>query len=182
MNKWKKIEGKAVHKNPWFWVTEDKVVRPDGKQDKYYLVHRKYPGVAVIAFDGKNVYLVNQYRYSFEDRLWELVAGKSESQDYLREAKKELKQETGLTASKWKYLGHFACAPGHTAFMGKVFLAEKLKPGTHRRDASEADMVVKKFPISHVDKMIRQGTIIDSWTITPWYFFKEYLKSRSFRT
>lgn len=177
---WKKIKTRVVHKNPWFSVLGDDVLRPDGSRTKYYLTVRIHPGVVVIAYNGRYVYLTNQYRYSLKKRLWEFVAGRGESKSSLNQAKNELREETGLEARRWTYLGQFACAPGSSNHLGKVYLAEGLDRGQHNREAGEADMIVKKFSVAQVDRMIREGMIIDSWTITPWYFFKDYLKkSRS---
>jgi 8-oxo-dGTP pyrophosphatase MutT (NUDIX family) len=172
---WKKLSSKIVHKNPWYSVTEDRVVRADGSRGKFY-VFKKDPGVVIIPFDGKGVYLVNQYRYTFRKRIWEFPSGKSESQDYLKEAKKEFREETGFTAKNWKYLGEFACGPGHTGHMGKVFLAQDLTKGVHKREPAEIGMIVKRFTIREVARMIAKGKIFDSWAITAFYFFMQYLK------
>lgn len=174
---WKKLRSNKVFENPWFSLYEDEVFRPDGSRGKYYLL-KKDPGVAIIPFDGKRIYLVNQFRYTFKKRMWEIPAGKAESKNYLAQAKKELKEETGLEAEKWTYLGQFACGPGHTSHIGKVYLAEKLKQEQHQREGGEADMIVKKFTLLEIDKMIAKGEIIDSWTIAPLYFFKQHLAKK----
>jgi len=173
----KKISSKIVHRNHWFTISENKITRPDGSRGKYFILHKE-PGVNIIPFDGRNVYLINQYRLTLKKRSWEFPAGKSENHNYLFQAKKELREETGLRAGKWKYLGEFACGPGITSHMGKVYLAEKLKQGDPEREPGEIGMIVKKFSIPVIDRMIDSGKIIDSWTITSWHFFKQYLRRR----
>lgn len=178
LRKWQTIKSRRVFQNRAFEIFEDQVFFPDNTLGKFSFLRRK-DGVSVIAFDGKKVYLVNQFRYSFKKRFWEFVAGKTESGTPLEQAKQELKEEAGLLAKKWTYLGQFACGPGHTNQRGRVFLAEDLRQGEPEREPPEADMYVKKFSIAEVDKMIESGKIIDSWSIVPWYFFKDYLKSQS---
>ncbi|MBI4050821.1 MAG: NUDIX hydrolase [Candidatus Doudnabacteria bacterium] len=178
MKKWKKLKSHEVFQNPFYSIYEDEIIRPDGSRGRYYIL-RKPPGVVVVPFDGKDVYLVEQYRQTFRRRMWELPAGKSEGKTFLAGAKKELKEETGMTGKKWTFLGHFACGPGHTSHLGKMFLAEGLHFGAHNREAGEQDMVVKKFSLPAVDKMIVQGEIIDSWSITSWFLFKQHLLRRN---
>lgn len=174
MNKWKKIKSHKVHKNPWFSVYQDDVTRPDGTKGKYFYLG-KTTGLVIIPFDGKKIYLVNQYRYTLKKRFWELVAGSIESNNHLTEAKRELLEETGFKAKSWKYLGEFLCAPGHTNHKGKVYLAQDLIPGEHQRERGESDMVMKGFTLRQLDQMIKKGQIKDSWTINALYFFKQHL-------
>ena len=64
--------------------------------------------------DAKNrVMLVRQYRLPADQYLWELPAGKiDEGENALQAAKRELIEETGLRAKKWKKLVLFYPSPG----------------------------------------------------------------------
>ena len=171
MKIWKKISSKKVHNNPRFSVFEDVVLLPDGSRGKFYY-RKSSPGVGVIAFDGKKIYLVNQYRYGVKRRLWEAPIGRAESKNYLAQAKKELREETGITAKKWQFLGEFFPTPGSGNARGILFFAQNLKLGKPNREASESDMFMKSFTVKQIDTMINKGLIQDSWTITALYFFK----------
>lgn len=175
MKGWKTIVSKKLHENPWFSVEEDLVLRPNGKETKYYIV-RKPTGVVIIPFDGKRIYLVNQYRQAVKERTWELPAGGCESKDPVDDAKRELREETGMVANSWTYLGQFAYATGHLDQFSKIFLAEELTQQSPNRDAGEEDMEVASFSLKEIDTMIEKGEIIDSGTITPLYFFKQFKK------
>ncbi|MCL5436167.1 MAG: NUDIX hydrolase [Patescibacteria group bacterium] len=168
---WKTLSSKKVYQNRYFTIEEDDCLRPDGQPGKYFVMHRKH-GVTVVPFDGKRLYLVNQYRYPCKERLWEFPAGSAETEDYLAEAKKELLEETGITAGRWTALGEFYCGPGFSDHKGKMFLAEDLTLGDPKRESGESDIIVKKFTPEEVEKMILTGEILDSWTITPFHFFK----------
>jgi 8-oxo-dGTP pyrophosphatase MutT (NUDIX family) len=175
---WKTVQRRKLHENYLFSLWEDDVLRPDGSPGKYYYL-LKGPGVVIIPFDGEKIYLVNQFRYTFQKRMWELPAGKAESTDFLQEARKELAEETGFSANKWTYLGQFACGPGHTNHLGKIFLAEGLVAGEAKREGGEADMEVCAFTLAEIESMIERGEIIDSWAIAPLYFFKRHLAKKA---
>lgn len=173
---WKTVSSKRVYRNPYFFIEEHECIRPDGSPGKYFVMRRK-PGVVAVPYDGTHLYLVNQYRYACRQRLWEFPAGRAGSDNHLAEAKKELREETGLLAKKWTRLGEFFSSPGYSDHLGKVFLAEELEMKGHKRGAGELDMVVKKFTVGEVEKMIASGEILDSWTITPYWFFKNHLNN-----
>jgi len=171
MKTWKKISSKKVHSNPRFSVFEDSVLLPDGSRGKYYYRKSK-PGVGVIAFDGKKIYLVNQYRYGVKKRLWEVPVGRSENKNFLAQAKKELKEETGIMAKNWEFLGKFFPTPGSGNACGIVFFAKSLSFGEPHREASESDMFMGGFTLKQIDAMIKKSLIQDSWSVTALYFFK----------
>lgn len=173
MKSWKKINTKKVFEGFRFLVFEDNIIRPDGSPGKYIHLKQK-PGVVVVPFDGKKIYLVNQYRYPLHRRCWELPAGGAESNNYLLEAKKELLEETGINAKKWKYLGQYAPSSGTSNRLGKIFLAEKLKFGHARLEPGERDMYMKAFTLKQVDRMIKRNIIVDGWTIVSLYKFKSF--------
>ncbi len=87
-------------------VREDRIERPSGKEGIYGVVDK--PDCAVIiALDGQNIHLVQQFRYSVGDRFWELPQGAWESNpdaDHLDLAKGELLEETGLEAQNMTYV------------------------------------------------------------------------------
>lgn len=99
---WKKIKSKIVHKNSWFSIYKDDVINPNGKPGKYYYSHG-HDAIAVIAEDkNNNLYLVGQTRYPIGNQYsWEVIGGGIEKgETLLAAAKRELKEETGLEASK----------------------------------------------------------------------------------
>jgi len=175
---WKTVSSKKVYQNRYFSVEEDDCIRPDGSPGKYYVMHRRH-GVVAVPYDGRHLYLVNQYRYPCKRRLWEFPAGSAETEDYLSEAKKELREETGITAGQWTSLGEFFSGPGFSDHRGRVFLAEDIKSGEHAREEGESDIVVRKFTSEQVEKMIASGEILDSWTITSYLFFQQKIEKKS---
>ena len=106
-NPWQITETREIYDNPWITVREDQVVRPDGEPGIYGVLHFKNMAIGVLPIekDG-SIYLVGQYRYPLESYSWEIPEGGCpEDEDPLEAAKRELLEETGLTAASWEYSG-----------------------------------------------------------------------------
>lgn len=103
---WQVKSTKTIYKNPWMKITEDKVLRPDGKDGIFGVVQMK-PGVTILAIDSKNnVYLTEGYHYAVGRISLEAISGGIDKDETkLDAAKRELKEESGLVAGKWTYLG-----------------------------------------------------------------------------
>lgn len=172
----KTVSSKVAYKNPWFLVREDKMVRPDGSVGKYYFIERD-PSVVVIPWEHNKIYLVNLYRYPIKETGWELPMGTKEPGiSLLANAKKELREETGFSAKKWKKLGYFTWANGMSNQKAYVYLVTGLTKGVVEREADELDMKVKAFSLKQIDKMISDSKIFDDGTIAAIYQFKLFLK------
>jgi len=176
MGTWEKISTKKVFETKWFYIDEDKLLTPSGKDATFYTI-RKPSCMIAIPFDGQRVYLVKVFRPSSFRYSWELPMGGVEKDSDQTAASRELKEETGLTADKWTYLGQLEFANGIMDQNGKVFLAEDLNQGEPNRDPAEEDMEVKAFSLAEIDDMITHNKIWDGPTIASFYFFKMLLKS-----
>ena len=102
----------------------------------------RHAGSAVMmAVDKKNrVMLVRQYRLPANQYLWELPAGKiDEGETVLQAAKRELIEETGLRAKKWKKLVVVLSQPGYVEEKMTIFLATDLTEGEVAADGRRAD-------------------------------------------
>src|SRR2546423_7631724 len=88
------------------------------------------PGaVAVVAHDGKTLYLVRQPREAVgDDALLELPAGKldEEGEGPLETAKRELAEEIGKGAREWRHLTSFWSSPGFCDEEAHIYLATDL--------------------------------------------------------
>lgn len=158
---WKKIKSKIIYKNPWIKLYEDKVKRPDGKKGIYgYLF--KHPGSFIIALDDDSVYLLLEYRYPIKKEILNLPAGVVDKKNPLGGAKRELFEETGIIARKWKKLGSFYTGPGHETTHITVFLAtniDKKKSKMSLQYKSEAINKIIKVKIPKLKQMIKKGKI-----------------------
>ncbi|WP_226390662.1 NUDIX domain-containing protein [Penaeicola halotolerans] len=165
-NLWKKLAQREVYKNAWIEVEEHDVISPRGKKGIYGKVKFKNKAIGIIALDeSKHTWLVGQHRYTLDAYSWEIpMGGGALAIDPLETAKRELKEETGLTAKKWTLLMHLHTSNSVTDEEGFVFLAEDLTEGVTDFDDTE-DLQIKKLPFQEVVRMVMDGEITDAISV-----------------
>lgn len=166
-NPWKTLSSEEKYDNPWISVTEYKVTNPAGKPGIYGKVHFKNKAVGVVPLDNqRNTWLVGQYRYPLNEWSWEIPEGGSPiSAHILESAKRELQEETGLTAGRWTQLLRTHLTNSVSDEEGFVFLAEDLLEGVIHREDTEADMKVWKLPFMEALQMVLDGKITDGLSV-----------------
>lgn len=165
MKAWKKVSSKIVHKNPYYQVREDVVIRPDGNKGLYFVTDLPLAVVTVPLTKDKEIYLIKINRYATGTTLWELPFGSSENQDKLFAAKRELQEETGLVADSWEELGEHQLASGWCSQIISIFLAQNVRE-TKKEDPGEEGITQKqKFSLSEIFEMIKSGEIVDGNSI-----------------
>jgi ADP-ribose pyrophosphatase len=120
----------------------------------------------MLAIDKKKrILLVQQYRLPAGKKLWELPAGKvDEGEKVLEAAKRELIEETGYRAGKWKKLVSFYPSPGYVAEKMTIFVATELVEG--EAQPMDDERIEKRwFTRKELNKLIRAGKIDDGKTL-----------------
>ena len=163
---WKKISSKTVYENKWMSVREDKVIQPDGKEGIYGVVE-KDDFILIIPIRNKKIHLVRQYRYPVESDSWEFPEGGIDKREDLETAaRRELKEEAGLSADRLQYLGKLWLGCGHHTQSYHIYVADKCEQVKQRLEGSESDMVVEGFTLEEFEEMIRSGEIKDGPTVS----------------
>jgi ADP-ribose pyrophosphatase len=163
------LSSKVVYRGPAFWVTTDHVQEPHGIRARRDVVHHT-GSVVILAVEQRArvpyILLERQYRHAAQQFMWELPAGRIDKREKeLPAAKRELLEETGYRALRWKRILKFYASPGFFAETMAIFLAEGLKPGTAHPEADE--MIVSRFfSLAAALKMVRNNTIQDAKTIS----------------
>ena len=160
---WKKLSSKIVWENDWMKVLEDEVVNPGGGKNLYGHVHFKNRAVAIIPLDqDNNTWLVGQDRYTLGEWSWELpMGGAPLGENPLEGARRELQEETGLTAAKWTELMRLHTSNSITDEIGVVYLAEELSAGEAEPEESER-LEIRKLPLDEAVAMVHAGEITDA--------------------
>ena len=162
VGRWKTLSSRVVHKNPWFSVREDKVVRPNGKNGVYYVVDKPSCVVIIPLTKKGEVYLIHIGRYTTGKSHWEIPIGSSDNQDELIAAKRELKEETGLVSKKWIKMGKLEVANGMSSQMSHVFAARDVKQSETKEKAIDEEIDrLQKVPFKKVLQMIKNNQIVD---------------------
>jgi 8-oxo-dGTP pyrophosphatase MutT (NUDIX family) len=166
-NPWTTLSGEEKYDNRWINVTEYQVVNPAGGKGIYGKIHFKNRGIGIIPIDDEgNTWLVGQYRYTLNEFQWEIPEGGGLLNEYpLIAAKRELKEETGMSAEKWTSLLRVNPSNSVSDEECIIYVAEELEHGENNLEETEADLKVKKIPLQDAVDMVMRGEIRDSMSM-----------------
>ncbi len=161
----------VVYTGPLFRILHDKLIEPGGRKSERDVI-RHNGSVVILAIDSSKskkdpwIVIERQYRHAANQFLWELPAGKLDpGEDALVGAKRELAEETGYAAKKWKPLVEYYASPGFLGESMKVFQAEGLIAGDAHPEEDE-QIEFRLVKLSDLLKMIDKGAILDGKTLT----------------
>lgn len=178
------LSRREVYRGPAFSVTTDEVLEPSGIRARRDIVHHT-GSIVVLAIDEtkKEPYILfeRQYRHAAQRYMWELPAGRiDKGEKPLPAAQRELIEETGYSAKKWKKIIQFWASPGFVAETMTIFLAQNLSAGEAEPEADEA-IEVHFLPLSKAVAMVMNQTIRDAKTISGVLWLAQTRNSRKAR-
>src|SRR5438034_6067421 len=158
------LSSREVYRGRLFWVTTDDVLEPTGVRVRRDVV-RHSGSVVVLAVEDGKVLLERQYRHAAGRFLYELPAGRIDpGENELKAAKRELLEETGFTARKWKRVLRFWASPGFVAEAMSIYLASELTAGMAEPEDDEV-INIEFVPLKKAVAMVLSGRIQDAKTI-----------------
>lgn len=163
---WKQLDSKTMYENDWMEVREDRVINPGGGENLYGYVHFKNRAVAIVPLSPEfDVWLVGQQRYTLGAWFWELpMGGAPPHEPALDAAKRELREETGLSANRWTRIMTLHPSNSITDEVGYVYLAQELREGEPDFEETE-DLEIRRMPLTEALAMIDAGELTDAITV-----------------
>ena len=146
-------------------VKRDQIRLPNGHEGVRELIRHVGAVCVIPVTDDGRVAVERQYRYPIDQVITEIPAGKldSPSEDRLEAAKRELKEETGITADRWTDMGIFYSAPAYSDEKITMYLAQDLHFGEQQLDEDEF-LNIELVPMKDLVEEVLAGKIIDGKT------------------
>jgi ADP-ribose pyrophosphatase len=170
------LSSRISYRGPVFSVTTDEVEEPGGVRARRDVI-RHSGSIVILAVDGPTgrdsrqtgeepkILLERQYRHAAQSMMWELPAGRvDDGETPLTAAKRELIEETGYRARRWKRILHFYVSPGFLDETMTIYLAEGLTAGA--AEPEEDERIFTRFVgLTEARQMALHGRIEDAKTI-----------------
>lgn len=166
-NPWRVDAREVRYDNPWIRVEHHDVRTPAGTRGIYGVIRFKNVAVGVVTLDAEGyTTLVGQWRYPLEHYSWEVPEGGApHGEETLAAAKRELLEETGLTAARWTLIcPRLRLSNSVTDERGVVFLAEDLTAGEAAPEETE-DITLRRVPLTEAVEMAVDGRISDALAV-----------------
>lgn len=161
----RKLRSRTVYRGRLLHVLEDEVRLSDGRAARREYV--RHPGAVMIVpfLDSRTVVLVRQYRYPLARHFYEIPAGKIDpGETPLQTARRELREECGYEARKWRRLTTIHPCIGYSDERIELYLARGLTHVGHAPDDGELLEVVP-VKIAAALRWVKAGKISDEKTV-----------------
>ncbi len=163
------ISSKLSYEGPLFRVYTDEILE-NGRRVMRDVV-RHNGSIVVLAIDDTKskrdplIVMERQYRHAAKEYLLEVPAGKmEEGEDPLAGAKRELLEETGFRAARWRKMVRYFASPGFLGEWMQVFIAEGLTVGEAQPEYDE-QLEIEMISLSKLLAMIEEGKVHDGKTL-----------------
>ncbi len=160
----KTVKNEYVYKGKILKLRKDQIRLPDGKSAVREVVEHSGGSAVLCERDGK-ILLVKQFRYPYQQVMYEIPAGKlNEGEDPKETAIRELEEEGGIRAKRVTKIFEVYPSPAYTNEIIRIYRAEELTETQTHLDEDEflsAEWVDKE----QIRSMIERGEIKDAKTL-----------------
>ena len=172
------LRSKPIYRGPVFGIRRDEVEEPGGvRTTREVITHSGSVVVLPVLEDGR-VLLIRQYRHAARAFLWELVAGRiDEGESPRKAAARELIEETGYRAKRFRIFLDFYPSPGFLEEKMFILLAEGLSEGIAQPEKDER-IESRAYDRKKLEQMIQKRIIRDGKTIAGLLYYNRFLASK----
>jgi ADP-ribose pyrophosphatase len=171
----KVLSSKVIYKGAIFGIRRDEVIEPSGVRTTREVI--THPGSVVVlpVLADKRIVMIRQYRHAAKQYLWELVAGRIDEGEAPRKAAaRELMEETGYRAKRFKVFLDVFPTPGFLEERMYILLAEGLSAGQAQPEDDEK-IIAKAFTRKELEQMMRQGKLRDAKSVAGLLYYFRFL-------
>lgn len=158
MDKQKILSSKKVFSAKLFNVRELDIVFPNGTKATHHLVERR-PAVYIFPITKKyELYLAREYSYVTEEDVLQIAGFVEEGENPLQAARRELQEETGITAQYWELIAQLQLAKSSLNAPVYLYVAKELEVGVAHPEETENIKMVK-LPLKEAVAKVLNGEI-----------------------
>jgi ADP-ribose pyrophosphatase len=170
------LKSEIVYQGPVFGVRRDEVLEPGGLQTTREVI--THPGSVVVlpVLQDKRIVLIRQYRHATRQYLWELVAGRMDEGESVKEAAaRELLEETGYRGKRFSVFLDVFPTPGFLGERMYILLAEGLTEGEAEPEEDEK-IEVRAYKLKELKQMIQKGKLRDAKSIAGILYYLTFIR------
>jgi len=152
------------------------VEEPNGvKATRVVITHPGSVVVLPVLKDGR-ILMIEQYRHATRQYLWELVAGRIDAGETVKEAAaRELKEETGYSAKRFTEFLAMWPTPGFLEERMHLLLAEGLTEGEATPEEDEK-IISHGYTVKELKQMMKNGKLKDGKSLAGILYYLTFLK------
>jgi 8-oxo-dGTP pyrophosphatase MutT (NUDIX family) len=166
---WTVLSSRKLYDNPWIRVTEHDVLNPNGGAGIFGVVHYHNLAVGVVPYADGRIWMVGQYRFPLRAYSWEIPeGGGAHDVDPLVSARRELKEETGLSADRYDVLLEMDLSNAVSDERAIVYLVTGLHMGEAAPEETE-QLQIRSLTLTEAYEKVERREIRDSLTVAAIY-------------
>ena len=168
----KTISSQSIYQGKVISVRKDEVLCPNGLTSLREIVSH-HGGVGILIKVDDKFIIERQYRYAFDEELYELPAGKLEESDKdpLEAAKREMLEETGYRPLEMIHLGDMYPTCGYSSEIIHLYYCDKFEKAERHLDSDEfIDLLF--LSLDEIEALIKKGQIKDSKILSALSLYK----------
>ena len=137
-----------------------------------------HPGSVVVlpVLEDGRILMIEQYRHATRQYLWELVAGRIDAGETVKQAAaRELKEETGYSAERFTEFLDLWPTPGFLEERMHLLLAERLTPGQATPEEDEK-IISHAYTVKELKQLMKNGKLKDGKSLAGILYYLTFLK------